>query len=104
MRVQCTLILGRRTAPEPDVAVVPGQNRDYANAHPKTALLVVEVADSTLAQDRLTKAAIYAAAGIPEYRNTGSSTCVRTVWKSGATRILRLHATAMSARSAPARA
>jgi Uma2 family endonuclease len=67
VRVQCTLILGRRTAPEPDVAVVPGHNRDYANAHPKTALLVVEVADSTLAQDRLTKAAIYAAAGIPEY-------------------------------------
>jgi len=31
------------------------------------ALLVVEVADSTLVQDRLTKAGIYAAAGIAEY-------------------------------------
>jgi Uma2 family endonuclease len=30
-------------------------------------LLVVEVADSSLGQDRLTKARIYAAAGIPQY-------------------------------------
>ena len=28
---------------------------------------MVEVADSSLVQDRLTKAAVYAAAGIPEY-------------------------------------
>ncbi|MGH2361962.1 MAG: Uma2 family endonuclease, partial [bacterium] len=32
-----------------------------------TALLIVEVADSSLIQDRLTKAAIYAAADVPEY-------------------------------------
>jgi len=31
------------------------------------ALLVIEVADASLTQDRITKAAIYAAAGIPEY-------------------------------------
>jgi Uma2 family endonuclease len=67
VRVQCALILGRRSAPEPDVAVVQGQTRDYAVTHPTTALLVVEVADSTFGQDRITKAAIYAAAGIPEY-------------------------------------
>lgn len=36
-------------------------------AHPKSAILVVEVADTSLAQDRLTKGALYAAAGIPEY-------------------------------------
>ena len=36
-------------------------------AHPTTALLVVEVADTSLAQDRLTKGALYAAARIPEY-------------------------------------
>ena len=35
-------------------------------AHPTTALLAVEVADSSLAQDRLTKTRLYAAAGIPE--------------------------------------
>jgi len=67
VRCQCSIILNRYSAPEPDVAVVPGHERDYMLAHPTTALLVVEVADTSLAQDRLTKAALYAAAGIPEY-------------------------------------
>jgi Uma2 family endonuclease len=67
VRSQCALVLGRWSAPEPDVAVVPGSNRDYLDAHPRTALLVVEVSDTTLRQDQLSKARIYAAAGIPEY-------------------------------------
>jgi len=67
VRCQCTLILGRSSAPEPDVAVVAGEARDYMKAHPMHALLLVEVADSSLAQDRLTKGMLYAAAGIPEY-------------------------------------
>jgi Uma2 family endonuclease len=67
VREQQALHVSRFSVPEPDVAVVPGQLRDYAHAHPRTALLVVEVADSSLAQNRLTKAAIYAAAGLPEY-------------------------------------
>jgi Uma2 family endonuclease len=46
---------------------VAGSHHDYAAAHPRTALLVVEVADASLLQDRLTKAPLYAAAGIPEY-------------------------------------
>lgn len=67
VRCQCSIILGRYSAPEPDVAVVAGRERDYLTAHPQSALLVVEVADTSLAQDRLTKGALYAAAGIPEY-------------------------------------
>jgi Uma2 family endonuclease len=67
IRVQLSLVVGALSVPEPDVAVVPGRTADYERAHPTTALLVVEVADSSLAQDRLTKSAIYAAAGIPEY-------------------------------------
>lgn len=67
IRVQLPLALGRHSMPEPDVAVVPGKTSDYFDRHPTTALLVVEAADSSLAQDRLTKARIYAAAGIPEY-------------------------------------
>lgn len=67
IRVQLPLLVGAYSAPEPDVAVVPGRESDYHDTHPTTALLVVEVADSSLLQDRLTKAAIYAAAGIPEY-------------------------------------
>jgi Uma2 family endonuclease len=39
---------------------------DYDRSHPTSALLVIEVADSSLARDR-DKAAWYAAAGIPEY-------------------------------------
>jgi Uma2 family endonuclease len=66
VRPQLSLVLDR-SVPEPDLAVVSGSPADYANAHPTTALLVVEVADSSLKQDRLSKAAIYAAAGIPEY-------------------------------------
>lgn len=67
VRAQAPLVVGRLSLPEPDVAVVPGHLRDYSTRHPTKALLVIEVADSSLAQDRLTKAAIYAAGGIPEY-------------------------------------
>jgi len=67
VRTLCALIAGAHSMPEPDVAVVPGCVADYDHRHPETALLVFEVADASLAQDRLAKAAIYAAAGIPEY-------------------------------------
>jgi Uma2 family endonuclease len=67
VRVQLPLITGPRSVPEPDLAVVPGSERDYDDAHPARALLVVEIADSSLLQDRLSKPAIYAAAGVPEY-------------------------------------
>ena len=67
MRPQLSLVLGRYSVPEPDLAVVPGCADDYDAAHPTTAWLVVEVADTSLQQDRLTKSRIYAAAGIPEY-------------------------------------
>jgi len=48
------------------VTIVPGDARDYEERRPDTALLVIEVADSSLKQDRLTKAAIFAAARVPE--------------------------------------
>jgi Uma2 family endonuclease len=67
LRSQSSLPLGSRSVPEPDVAIVPGSHLDYLQRHPTTALLVVEVAVTSLPQDRLTKAAIYAGAGIPEY-------------------------------------
>jgi Uma2 family endonuclease len=61
------LILGPRSKPEPDLAVVVGSFNDYKRIHPATATLVVEVSDSTLATDRTTKAALYARAGIEDY-------------------------------------
>src|SRR5881296_2216205 len=66
VRVQHSVHAGARSVPEPDIAVVPGRH-DYARARPRTALLVVEVSDGSLARDRLRKAPVYAAAGIPEY-------------------------------------
>jgi Uma2 family endonuclease len=67
LRVQSALLIQPYSAPEPDIAVVPGSTPDYDREHPHTALLVIEVADTSLAQDRLSKSRIYAAGGIPEY-------------------------------------
>ncbi|HEX3482732.1 MAG TPA: Uma2 family endonuclease [Kofleriaceae bacterium] len=64
VRVQLPLALSDDTEPEPDVAVVP--LGEYETEHPRTALLIIEVADSTLKKDR-GKATVYASAGIVEY-------------------------------------
>lgn len=66
-RVQLPLSVSEISDPEPDVAVVSGQIRDYSDAHPATAALVVEVADSSLEYDRTEKASLYASAGVGEY-------------------------------------
>lgn len=52
--------------PQPDVMVVAGQFEDYSD-HPTTALLVVEVADTTLVRDTTAKAELYATDGISDY-------------------------------------
>jgi Uma2 family endonuclease len=67
VRAQLPLTLGPTSEPEPDVAVVPRRPEGYGEAHPSTALLVLEVAGESLRKDRLVKAAIYARASIPEY-------------------------------------
>lgn len=67
IRVQSPVVLGPHSVPEPDLAVVAGHRADYDHHHPTTALLIIEVAGSSLPQDRLTKSRIYAAAKIPEY-------------------------------------
>ena len=53
--------------PEPDIAVVRGRIEDYRDAHPTSPVLVVEVADSSLARDRGRKGSLYARAGVPDY-------------------------------------
>nr|WP_309695972.1 Uma2 family endonuclease [Armatimonas sp.] len=63
---QSPLRLGN-SVPEPDIAIVSGQPRDYATSHPTTAALVIEVSDTTLEYDQTIKAAIYASAGIEDY-------------------------------------
>ncbi|MCS6897377.1 MAG: Uma2 family endonuclease [Nitrospira sp.] len=67
VRVQMPVLIDPDSEPEPDLAVVPGIPDEYLKEHPRTAWLVVEVADTTLALDRDQKARIYARAGIPEY-------------------------------------
>ena len=67
VRVQMPLYLGPSSDPEPDLAVVAGGLRDYVQEHPRSALLVVEVADSSVAFDCGRKAKLYARYAIPEY-------------------------------------
>src|SRR5262249_57321027 len=58
----------QNSIPEPDRCVARGTIRDYSRRHPEPAdiALVVEVADSSLPDDRkLTQ--LYGAAGIPVY-------------------------------------
>jgi Uma2 family endonuclease len=66
VRQQGPLTLGESTEPEPDLAEVPGSARDYEQAHPGTAALVVEVSDTTLRYDAGPKSSLYARAGVPE--------------------------------------
>jgi Uma2 family endonuclease len=67
--VQCQLPLtiDPDSEPEPDVSVVRRADAMSDDSHPTTAALVFEVAGESLPRDRLTKAALYAGAGIPEY-------------------------------------
>ena len=51
--------------PEPDISVCRRTKRH--RYHPSKALLLVEVAESSLRKDRLVKAAIYAENAAPEY-------------------------------------
>lgn len=55
--------------PEPDVSVVRGDTRQYADRHPgpEDLALVVEVAESSLARDRGRKKRIYSRARVPVY-------------------------------------
>jgi Uma2 family endonuclease len=67
VRTQGPIALDDDSEPEPDVAVVRGGPRDYAEAHPADPVLVVEVALTSLAFDREHKSSLYARAGRPEY-------------------------------------
>jgi Uma2 family endonuclease len=66
VRVQSPLAFGE-SEPMPDLAVVKGKPADYKHAHPTHAVLVIEVAHSSLPYDRTVKTSLYAKAGIPEY-------------------------------------
>jgi Uma2 family endonuclease len=67
VRSQAPVALDEESAPEPDLAVVPGIRADYLHAHPARPALAVEVADSSLVFDRVQKGSLYARAGVADY-------------------------------------
>jgi Uma2 family endonuclease len=67
VRPQGSLDLSPLSVPDPDVAVVPGSPKGCSTDNPTTALLIVEVSDTTLRYDRGRKASLYARAGIADY-------------------------------------
>jgi len=66
VRIQMALPLGRNTDPGPDVVVVTGSRSSHLR-QPTSALLVIEVSDSTIEYDTGDKANLYAAGGIADY-------------------------------------
>jgi len=67
VRAQMPVALDEESEPEPDISVVPGDPRDYRDAHPERPILIVEVAVSRLRFDREQKGSLYARAGIADY-------------------------------------
>ena len=67
VRQQDPIALDDESEPEPDIVVVPGQARDYVAAHPSRPILVIEIAESSLAFDRHHKGSVYARAGLADY-------------------------------------
>jgi Uma2 family endonuclease len=66
--VQDPIRIGDFSAPQPDIALLKPRDDFYAGAHPgpEDCLLLIEVAETSLAYDRDKKLPLYARAGIPE--------------------------------------
>ncbi len=66
--VQDPVTLHEYSEPDPDIVVAKFRPDFYRHAHPgpKDIVLVIEVADSSLAYDRQAKIPLYAASNIPE--------------------------------------
>jgi Uma2 family endonuclease len=105
VREEKPVALDDLSEPEPDVVVVRGGLRDY-RTHPSRPVLVVEVADSSLAFDRLRKGGLYARAGVADYwvvnlvgevlevyREPVGAVSRRVGWKYGSVRLLGRNAT-----------
>ncbi|MEA5470193.1 Uma2 family endonuclease [Spirulina sp. 06S082] len=69
LRIQLPIELNSYSEPEPDIAIVQPDPRDYADNHPIVSQVyaIVEVADTTLRRDCSLKARNYANSGIEDY-------------------------------------
>lgn len=68
LNVQNPIQIDKNSEPEPDLMVLHFRKDYYVDAHPmpKDAVLLIEVADSSLEKDQKVKLPLYAEAGIPE--------------------------------------
>ena len=68
VRVQMSIDLSPHSVPDPDISVIAGGYRSHRGpGNPTSALLLVEVSDTTLSYDRRVKKSLYAASGIADY-------------------------------------
>jgi Uma2 family endonuclease len=69
VRTQLPITLRPDSEPEPDIAIVRLDAKEYADHHPSVPEIfwAIEISDTTLRKDRQQKALIYARAGILEY-------------------------------------
>ncbi|HKP52422.1 MAG TPA: Uma2 family endonuclease [Chloroflexia bacterium] len=69
VRVQNPIRIPPNSMPEPDIALLKWRADLYEGMHPSAeeVLLLIEVSDITLDNDRNVKAPLYAEGGIPEY-------------------------------------
>ena len=98
VRNQMAFDVGTRNDPGPDLAVVVGSRRDLATRQATSAVLVVEVADSSLDLDTTTKAELYATAGVPDYWVIDLENCQLLVFRDPAPLPSGLGATAYRTR------
>lgn len=69
IRGQDPITLPNQSEPEPDVVIARGKDEDYLVHHPypEDILLLIEIADTSVEYDQITKLALYAEAGIAHY-------------------------------------
>ncbi|NER94839.1 MAG: Uma2 family endonuclease [Symploca sp. SIO1B1] len=69
VQIQDPIVLDDYSEPEPDLALLRLEPREYIDAHPTAAdtYLVIEVADSSFKYDSETKAKLYAQSNIADY-------------------------------------
>ena len=82
-----SLRLGRRSAPQPDLAILRHRDDFYATgerAGPQDVLLLIEVADGSLQYDRTVKLPLYARAGIAELWIVDLKRCVVEAYRTPA--------------------
>lgn len=64
---QLPMSFSQKSEPEPDIAIVKGEIRDFVKSHPASAELIIEVSDTTLFYDRTRKVSLYAKNNIQDY-------------------------------------